>query len=274
MLDDVKNLSFSVVVFLVGAILLLLALIGDSTVGSVNFSVAAPVRVTAAAIGVALCLFAIVIEVPRRTRERSPLPERVASPPATQSATPAAPETTPGTASSRVPPESFFFTLEDIPDSRLSAITTGARCFSMVSRTAVNLLSSHGHQIERLAQSGCDIRFLVLDPSSEACAHVYGGSPKIFKQNIELANTQFGRLRKSVGKRLEIRMTKHAPTMSIMWSEFDDPQRNVARVQLYFFHSVLGSDRPLFAVPANDKWYRVFVSEFETLWKDAQPWPA
>lgn len=69
---------------------------------------------------------------------------------------------------------------------------------------------------------------------------------------------------------VRIRVTKHAPTLSIILVEKRDQPRSHIQVQLYFLHSAIGRDRPIFRVHRTDKWYPMFEAEFTKLWNDAK----
>jgi hypothetical protein len=253
MSDDVKTLSFTLVSLIGGLCLLVLALAGGVTLerGGVNLEPWA--RIAAGVLGGGLILAAALLEM----RGRWSLSAGEGKPPET---------------SGRPSPSNFFYTLDHAEEGNFPALVRGATRVSVLSRTAVNLFNHYSHTLEELARAGCEIRLLVLDPSSEACAYVYGGSVEFYRHNISVTEAHLNRLRIATGSKLEVRTTKHAPTISIILVEYPDSRQNRVRVQLYFLHSVVGSDRPLFSVAATDKWYQVFSKEFSSLWESATKW--
>jgi hypothetical protein len=50
-----------------------------------------------------------------------------------------------------------------------------------------------------------------------------------------------------------------------------EKSKSTMQVQLYFIHSAIGADRPIFAIGESDPWYRVFDEEFESIWNARTP---
>lgn len=253
MSDDVKSLSFTLAAFIGGLCILLLALAGGLTLEKGGIKLEAWARVAAGILGGILIVFAAALEF--RARRSSPMAEVQAA-----------------ASAERPAPSAFFFTLDHAEEGNFPALVRGASRVSVLSRTAVNLFNHYSHALEDLARAGCEIRLLVLDSSSEACAYVYGGSVEFYRHNISVTEAHLNRLRTTTGTKLEVRTTKHAPTISLILVEYPDSRQNRVRVQLYFLHSVVGSDRPLFSVAATDKWFNVFAREFNSLWESATKW--
>ena len=139
----------------------------------------------------------------------------------------------------------------------------------ILGRTAVNLLSQYQKVFEQLGGGGCEICLLFVDPLSEASKFLYGGNPEIYRNNIISASHNIKKLKFVLESRLQVRVTKHAPTLSIIIIEKRDSQQNFIQVQLYFLHSAVGRDRPIFRVNYGDKWYEIFQDEFNRLWSES-----
>jgi hypothetical protein len=168
--------------------------------------------------------------------------------------------------------EDFFYTLDDKPSESFPSMVQNALSIRILGRTAVNLLSQYQKLFEQLGQSGCEIRLLFVDPSSEACNFLYGSNPELYRHNMITAASHLKKLRCAVERQLEARVTKHAPTASIIIIEKQDMQQGFLQVQLYFLHGALGRDRPVFRVNYGDKWYGVFQEEFDGLWSESREW--
>ncbi len=251
MSSEMKSLSFTLVGLIAGLCLLLLALAGGVTLETGGVKLEPWARIAAGIVGAIFIVGAIALELVARSGATDG-----------QSAG----------RSDRPSPSGFFYTLDHPEEGNFLALVRGATRVSVLSRTAVNLFNHYSHALEDLARAGCEIRLLVLDPTSEACAFVYGGSVEFYRHNISVTEAHLTRLRATTGDRLEVRTTKHAPTISLILIEYPDARQNRVRVQLYFLHSVLGSDRPLFSVPATDKWFQVFSKEFSSIWESAKKW--
>ncbi len=155
-----------------------------------------------------------------------------------------------------------------------------ARKLDILVLTAVNLLSLHQNTFISLGKQNCKIRLLCLNPMSEAARHVYGGKPDIYKANIESASYAIENLKKNIPTNFEIRLLNFAPTLSLIIVSKNQQQGKKKReqlnesmqVQLYLTKSAIGSDRPIFRLTSDDKWFGVFKKEFDELWNDSITW--
>jgi hypothetical protein len=148
----------------------------------------------------------------------------------------------------------------------------GAIRVQILGRTAVNLLGQYEKLFEQLGKDGCEIQLLFVDPLCETAKFIYGSNPEVYKNNIISASQHLSRMKNIVGHSLQVKVTKHAPTMSIIAIEKQDMQQGFLQVQLYFLHSAVGRDRPIFRITRGDRWYRVFRDEFTQLWSDSVEW--
>lgn len=168
--------------------------------------------------------------------------------------------------------EQFFYTLDDKPADKFPNMVKDAVRVQILGRTAVNLLGQYQKVFEQLGRGGGEICLLFVDPLSEASKFLYGGNPEIYRNNIISASHQVKTLKFILERRLQVRVTKHAPTLSMIIIEKRDPQQNFIQVQLYFLHSAVGRDRPIFRVNYGDKWYEIFQDEFSRLWSESIDW--
>lgn len=149
----------------------------------------------------------------------------------------------------------------------LRALVDGATRVSVLARTAVNLFNFHGHLLRDLAQEGCDVRLLLVAPDVPD-VYKYDSDHK-FQRNLESTAAHVRELLSSARRRVEVRFTRHAPTMSVFVIEKGEPHKHVVRVQPYFLHSCSGAERPMFTVSGDKRWYPIFWKEFDTLWHTA-----
>lgn len=262
-MDFLKNVSFSIALFLVGAVFLFSGLSGGLTVSSYNLAIQDVLpRVVSSIIGVTLIGIAVYLELKMRpASEKTPTTK-----PATEEKTLAPSETKRGRA------EEFFYTLDDTPMESFPSMVKDSVRVQILGRTAVNLLGQYEKVFRQLGRAGCEIQLLFVDPSSEASKFLYGGSPEIYRNNIISASQHIKNLKSVLGNQLQVRVTKHAPTSSIIVIERQDIQKSFVQVQLYFLHSAVGRDRPIFKVNRDDKWYSLFRDEFARLWADSVEW--
>jgi hypothetical protein len=262
-MDFLKNMSFSIALFLIGAIFLFLGLSGGFTVSNYNFTIQDVLpRVTSSIIGGILIGVAIYLEVKAKSTSEKASAEK----PATTEKRLPLPDT------KRAHAEEFFYTLDDTPAEGFPNMVKDAIRVQILVRTAVNLLSQYEKVFEQLGKAGCEIQLLFVDPSSEASKFLYGSNPEVYRNNIISASQHIKKLKSIVGHRLQVKVTKHAPTSSIIVVESQDMQQGFIQIQLYFLHSAVGRDRPIFKVRRGDKWYGIFRDEFTQLWADSVEW--
>lgn len=170
--------------------------------------------------------------------------------------------------------QEFFFTLDDEKAIRFPTLIKDAARISVLSRTAVNLLGHYRSTFKELAKQNCRVQLLFVDPESESAKLVYGKNYGIYKNNVAAAARHLRDIVPNFGDRLETKVVDYSPTISIIMVEKRGLEEAVMQVQLYFFHSATGRDRPIFYVDPKDSWYGVFKQEFETMWADARDWDA
>ena len=247
-MDTLKTIPFSIALFVIGAIFLLLSLTGGVTIG--NYSLVFQETLTRVA-----SFVAVFMEIKNKSSlnqtDGKSLQTRIHD--------------------TDISAEKFFYTLEQRREGFLAMVKDAARVQILV-RTAVNLLGQNQMDLEEIGIKGCEIQLLLVDPASEMAKFLYGGRPEIYQNNITSAAYHLNILKQLLGHRLQVRVTKHAPTFSIINVEKPNLAEGFMQVQLYFLHSAFGSNRPIFRVKQNDKWYKIFRNEFNQLWSDSKEW--
>jgi hypothetical protein len=257
-MEVLKNLSFSITLFVIGAIFILLGLSGGLSLADYSLAIQETwPRVIASLVGAILAGLGVYIEVRSKSLLGKPTAKEA--------------EEQPGE-SRGLQAEVFFYTLDDSRAESFPNMVQDAVRLHILGRTMVNLLGQYGRVFEELSRSGCEVRLLFVDPSSEACRFLYGSNLEIYRSNIATTASHLERLRRVCGRQLQVKVTRHAPTSSIIIVEKQNLQQSFVQVQLYFLHSAVGWDRPIFRVTYGDKWYKTFQGEFNQLWSDSEEW--
>lgn len=254
-----KNVPFNVALLLTGAAFILLSATGGVTVSGYSVSVGT--------LGprIALTLAGLFFIVTALTREQL-LSTRPFRRHAKRAPEPAAPDL-PRSAAAQ-----FLYTLDEVPSESFPFLVQTATRLSVLGRTTVNLITQYEKVFEQLAKAGCEVRILFVNPDSEASQFTYGGNTDVYRHNIVSAAQHLKRLQPIMGRHLNVRVTNHVPTLSIMIVERANVVESMIRVQLYFLHSAIGRDRPIFRITYEDKWYAIFRDEFEEVWANALEW--
>jgi hypothetical protein len=242
-MEFLKGITFTIALLLVGALFVFLGIAGTFTISGVNYAIQQPfLRLTMGVIGATSLLLACILEIRSRGGSKK---------------------------ATHVGLDDLFFTFNAGPIS-FEDLVRDAKQVSLLTRTGVNLLSQYSHVFQEIMEKGCSLRLLLLDPSSESCAHVYGAK-KIFEKNVSKAFFHIEALQAVAGHLLEVRTTKHAPTFGMILVERKDTRTSALQIQFNFYHSVVGNDRPEFIITQESKWFDVFKSEFAALWEGAHP---
>lgn len=166
----------------------------------------------------------------------------------------------------------IFHTLDDEKET-FEQYTKGAKRVSILARTGVNILSQYSRIFENLGKNNCEIRLLLLDKNSAASRYVYGQNKQIFIKNYEKTIWHYKEIKKNIKDNISLKFINPAPTLSTVIVEKDNGEDFIS-VQLYFIHSCIGRDRPLFRVYKKSKWFKVFLEEFEHLWRTHEEYKA
>jgi hypothetical protein len=168
---------------------------------------------------------------------------------------------------SRPPASAFLFLLGDEPAEGFANIVEGAKCVSLLARSAVNLFNLNFHVFDALAGTGCKVRLLLVDP--DVASFIFT-EPGILRDNTRTTARNLLRLLPRAKGTLEVRVTSCVPTMSLVVVDKGVPAESTIRAQPYLY-SCHGSNRPHLRVDHGDRWHEVFHQEFESLWSGATP---
>lgn len=168
--------------------------------------------------------------------------------------------------------ENFFHTLDDkLPADTFPNMIKNCEQIDIMTRTSINLLSQYQREFEKLGKSGCKINLLFVDPDSVTSNFLYGSNTQLYRSNITGAARIIKSIQDVIGDKLEVRVTPHAPTVSIINFK-KHQQKGFIQASLYFLHGAVGRDRPIFHIESQDKWYEVFENEFDEIWKKSSNW--
>jgi len=167
--------------------------------------------------------------------------------------------------------ENFFYTLDKKGLESFPELIKDAVSVKITARTIVNLLNQYGNDLEELGRSGCELKFLVVNPESDVSKSLYGINPEAFYNNSVATARHLERLKVSLGSKLQTRIINKAPTVSIMIIEKKDAVKGIVQIQFYLY-SVIGRNRHIFDIRHGDKWFKMFAEEFNVLWMEGIEW--
>jgi hypothetical protein len=256
-----KNLPIPLAALLLGAILFILGIQDKPvTVGSINIQLTQNwARILSSTLGVLTLISGFVITVIlKRIEVQSSAPAKSKEP-----------------SKQSVEAQDFFTTVTGKVES-FEDMVQGANQLYILSITSVNLLNQHYEIFEELGRTGCELRFLFLNPDSEYSKWTYGGNPEVFRNNINTTIRSLNKLKPIFGNKLKVHIIEYAPPIGIILVEKKRMLRDkyFAHVQLYFLRGAIGSNRPVFRVNYDDKWFETFKKEFDDLWKESKSWGA
>lgn len=258
---DLKGINFSILLAALGVGLVLIGAAEKLTIAGTGIHVEdIRFRIALIVIGVILLIGAAVFQ---RTELRRRLPDEdkpngVSAP----KPSPVVPKI-----SQKGAAESFFLTLDDDAIASFPTSVKGAIRLQILARTVVNLVGQYGHVFSSLAQSGCEVQILIVDPESESARHIYANNHVVYLRNAKTALARLAELQDRHKDFIKVRFFPYVPTVSILNVEQRDVSDSFVQVQMYFIHGAIGRDRPIFRVYRTDPWYAVFRDEFESIWK-------
>jgi len=135
------------------------------------------------------------------------------------------------------------------------------------------LLGEYRKAFEELAEKGCQLRFIMIDPESVAAeqlclATVYEVTDiKEYRRQLSFTREVLSALQKRYPGVCEARLCRVAPPFSILNVSRDSPESSIL-VELYPF-LVAARDRPILMVQerTDPKVYSFFARQFEILWE-------
>jgi hypothetical protein len=220
------------------------------------------IRILIATLGGLMAVCSFVLEVKSHSFLTSKLPQEQQQGGASRQKAPA----------HKTDASEFFYNSDDDRAETFTRMTHDAKRVWVLARTGVNLLNSNASVMNSLLKHSCEINLLFTDPSSDATRNLYGGDSAIYWLNIQAAARHVGELRTRFPRNFHVNIMPHAPTMSMVIVESNNPEHDFIRVMFYFIHSAYGNDRPMFKVLRGDRWFDIFKEEFTQLWGRAVPW--
>ncbi|GAA3225326.1 hypothetical protein [Actinocorallia longicatena] len=129
--------------------------------------------------------------------------------------------------------------------------------------------------LERLLTSGCEIRFLLLDPASPAvetaAARYYANrSAESLRQRILHTLRLLEELRENTRGPLSVRLTDHPLAISLLAPD-PAPEGPPAPALHLEYYSYRAPSQPKFSLPPASPWTPHFLTEAEALWTTATP---
>jgi hypothetical protein len=148
-----------------------------------------------------------------------------------------------------------------------------ARQMDFIGLSLMGLVSTYGSFLLEKAKSGCKLRFVVVDPDSQAVSTAVGfgfEEDAVYrKRDIEHAVQRLQPIFETGNA--ELRFAPVAPPFSLVVT---DPGELGGKVQVELYgYKVALSDRPHFVLSQdNDKiWYDHFKDQFGRFWRDSRP---
>jgi hypothetical protein len=144
--------------------------------------------------------------------------------------------------------------------------------------TRNTFLNSEFSRWERLIGNGCRMRFLLVDPDSDAIAiaaeryYVYR-SPEAARERGRFVLNLLRELKAATGGNLEVRLTHYPLSLGIVAVDPVVPGTSRSAIFAEYYQYQAGAE-PKFVINGRDRpWYKHFIDEAETLWNAATPFP-
>ena len=154
-------------------------------------------------------------------------------------------------------------------------VLMNAQRVSISGRTAMALFVRYGGEMIERIRSGADVRVLILDPRSTGTADLYAGDRGSYDANLQAVRAGIERVYRAAENAagsFEVRLLECAPTYGCVMAEKDSPQISAAILHLYFAYTRVGADRPVIALTSKDRWFTIFLNEFNTAWREGKSW--
>ena len=175
----------------------------------------------------------------------------------------------------RKPPIDLIFSdrkslspLETRLQSAKEIIITGGSLF--------RLASEYLGYFERKARDGCLLKFLLVDPDSEAARLlakyvVYEmNAPDIYRDQLRTSLSNLHRLKQRYPDQIELKVCDFVPPFSLL---ILDPKKEHGSIQVELYTlAVPTRDRPEFTVQAalERYWYNFFLNQFTQMWEQSK----
>jgi hypothetical protein len=242
---EIKEIKFTVACLIIGSLCLLLGIFNGLSYK--GFSLSAldlfP-RIILCSVGIIILISSVLIELiknrrlPPPTPPSEPIPVRI--------------------------PDTFLETISDRKPPSMPELMAECSSFSILGRTAINLLNLYQKEIEDSSSKGCLIRFILLNPLSDACKYLTTEGTDWHTNHMISTLTHLNIISQKKCPHIQVRLIDNPPPFSMLCAEKRDSNKSQIQVQLYF---LIGRNLPFFRLSFKDKWYKIFHDEFEDLWK-------
>jgi hypothetical protein len=141
--------------------------------------------------------------------------------------------------------------------------------------TRNTLVHTNYGNFEKWLTKGCRIRFLLVDPESEAAAtaadrYHAGRSPENLRERGRNTLRLLSELRRSTGGDLAVRLTAHPLAMGLVAVDAPLSTRGQTSALFMEYFTYQASGEPKFVVlPSDERWFAHFAEEAESLWRAA-----
>lgn len=150
-----------------------------------------------------------------------------------------------------------------------------ARDMLITGVTRNGLVNANYSKFEELLRNGCQIRFLLVDPDSDAVVQTADRyyaerSPDSVRERIRQTIRLLSELQCTVGG-ISLRLTGHPLAMGIIATDSTSAgsSEGSALFVEYYPYRAAGREPKFVLQPADDHWYEHFLGEAEALWANA-----
>jgi hypothetical protein len=143
--------------------------------------------------------------------------------------------------------------------------------------TRNTMVMSNYNKFEEWLQRGCQIRIVLLDPSSDAvlaAADRYYAerlrSPDIVRERIRHSLRLLTELKRSTGGSISVRLTTHPLAMGLAAVDGGPAVRSDVSALFIEYYTYRARGEPKFVLqPLDGEWFERFLGEAEALWANA-----
>jgi hypothetical protein len=154
-----------------------------------------------------------------------------------------------------------------------------ARDLLITGVTRNTLVMSKYSKFEDLLRSGCRIRVVLLDPSSDVivgAADRYHAtiSPDMVRERVRYTLHLLAELKRSTGGTISVRLTTHLLAMGIVAVDANPDARSDASALFIEYYTYQAQGEPKFVLtPQDGEWFEHFLGEAEALYASAADRP-
>ncbi|MGH3836446.1 MAG: hypothetical protein ACRDSF_12200, partial [Pseudonocardiaceae bacterium] len=157
-------------------------------------------------------------------------------------------------------------TIEDADDLLITGVTRNT------------LINSNYGKLEKLLLAGCRVRFLIVDPDSDAIAiaadrYYAERSASSARERVRHALRMLTELQRATCGNLSVRLTSHPIAIGLIAVNSTAELRTTSSALLIEYYTYRSAGEPkLVLQPADEVWFQHFVEEAEALWASAKPY--